>query len=123
YLAGFHELRNRHVAGFAQRAHDHLAPIVERYPPARDLLAIALLARAEVEKDPALFRLAAEETLRIEGRLGRMTARTAALRGATQTGLGQFEDAVALLERADRERPLRHGPLHNLGVAWRRLGN
>ena len=43
------------------------------------------------------------------------------MRGAGLLGLGQAEAALVDLRAADQLRPNRHGPLHNLGVALRRL--
>lgn len=123
FVAGFHELRNRHVDGFADRAFDLLDPIAESYPPARELRIMVLLYLGDSRHDAAAFQKAVDDTRWLEGFYGQPTARTLALRGAALTGLGRFEEAVEDLLKADELRPNRHGPIHNLGVAYRRLGD
>lgn len=123
FVAGFHELRNRHIEGFAARAEAWLARAQDTYLPARDLRLLALLARADYEGDPALFRATIEESLRLEGKYGRATARTCAVRGAAQAALGANVEALASLHQSLELRPDRHGPLQNLAVAYRALGD
>lgn len=126
FVAGFHELRNRHVPGFAQRAEAHLRLAMHDYLPARDLRLIALLALAERERDRARRRAlhaeAYDEAVFLEGRYGRPTARTRATRGVSLLARGRYAEAEQPLLDALRLRPARHGPLHNLGVVYRRLG-
>ncbi len=125
FVAGFHELRNRHVTGFAERA-ERLLARAEGYVPARDLRTIALLALTDATTDQerrrALFQEAHDETLRLEVTYGGPTARTQAVRGAALVGLRRYADAVPVLEESLRLRPGRHSPLINLGIAFRRLG-
>lgn len=126
FVAGFHELRNRHVPGFAARAEAHLRRAMHAYLPARDLRLIALLALAERERDrskrAALYAEAYDEAVFLEGRYGRPTARTRATRGVSLLARGRYAEAERPLLDALRLRPARHGPLHNLGVVYRRLG-
>lgn len=117
YAHGFLELRNRQIAGFAERAESCLSRAMETYPPARDLRLIALLARG-----PAWYREAHDEALLLEGHYGHPTARTRAVIGAALTGLQRFEDAIEPLRDSLRLRPARHGPAHNLGNALYKLG-
>jgi len=123
FVAGFHELRNRHVAGFAKRAEGLLAKAADAYPPARDLHLLALLVRGDYEGDAKLFRAAIDESLRLEGFYGRATARTAAVRGAAQAAIGEYVEAIDNLQLALELRPDRHGPWQNLAVAYQKLGD
>jgi tetratricopeptide (TPR) repeat protein len=127
FVAGFHELRNRQVKGFAERAFTLLERARESYLPARDLHLLAMLVRADYEADQkvrrGLFERAIEESLRLEGLYGRPTARTLAVRGTALVALERPRDALDPLQRALELRPDRHGPLQNLAVAWRDLGD
>lgn len=124
FVAGFHELRNRHVDGFAERAERWLRA-AGNHVPARDLRTIALLAMTDglgdARRRRELFQEAHDETLRLEEAYGRPTARTLAVRGAALVGLRRYEDAVPVLEHSLQLRPDRHSPLINLGIALRRL--
>ncbi len=122
FVAGFHELRNRHIEGFAKRADELLTRAAEAYPPARDLRLVALVARGDYE-DPLYFITAVNESLRLEGVYGRGTARTYALRGAALAAMGRNKEALAPLQKALEMRPGRHSPLQNLAVVHRALGN
>jgi serine/threonine protein kinase len=122
FVAGFHELRNRHIDGFAKRADEWLARAASAYPPARELRLLALVARGDYE-NPIHFTTAVNESLRVEGQLGRGTARTYAVRGAALTGMGRCEEALVPLHKALELCPDRHGPLQNLAVAYRELGD
>ena len=115
YVAGFHELRNRHVEGFEERANALLEPAAEHYLPARDLrlLAIAALGR---------FEELLEETIVLETIYGGQTARTQAMRGVAMLRMGRTKAAVRAFRRSLELRPERHGPHQNLGVAFRQLG-
>lgn len=121
FVAALHELRGR-TTGYDLRALALLDEIAERYLPARDLRLIALASAGESQKDIRKFELAVREANWLEGHYGTPTARVSALRGAALNGLGRFEAALLDLRAADQLRPNRHGPLHNLGVAMRRLG-
>lgn len=123
FVAGFHELRNRHVQGFALRADALLERAAPHYLPARDLRLIALVARGDFERNAGCSERAIAESLRLEGVYGRATARTCAMRGAALVLLGRYADAIAPLEESLRLRPDRHGPLQNLGIAYRRLND
>lgn len=123
FVAGFHELRNRHVPGFAARADALLERAAPHYLPARDLRLIALVGRGDFERNAECSERAIAESLRLEGVYGRATARTCAMRGAALVLLGRYADAIAPLEESLRLRPDRHGPLQNLGVAYRRLND
>ncbi|MEZ5962564.1 MAG: serine/threonine-protein kinase [Planctomycetota bacterium] len=123
FVAGFHELRNRHVEGFAKRAEDLLGRASAAYLPARDLHLLAMLARADFEDDVSLFHATIEESLRLEGVYGHPTARTCAVRGAAQARLSLGSAAIASLEQSLALRPDRHGPLQNLAVAYHALGD
>ncbi|MEM7202538.1 MAG: protein kinase [Planctomycetota bacterium] len=114
FVAGFLELRNRHVAGFAERAEAVLGAAMATYAPARDLRLIALLALSKFDE-------AHQEALFLEGRYDRKTARTRGIIGAALVGLKRYRDAVPPLLESLELRPDRHGPLQNLGVAYRRL--
>ncbi|MBK8978620.1 MAG: protein kinase [Planctomycetes bacterium] len=123
FVAGFHELRNRHVAGFAARAEEHLrAAAAQGYLPAKDLHLIALLARGEDENRLEPFREAFELAAELKGIYGGHTARTAFARGTALLAMRRYQEALEPLELADALRPDRHGPLQNLGIVWRRLG-
>lgn len=127
FVAGFHELRNRHVPGFAPRAFDLLGRAKDSYLPARDLYLLATLVRADYASDAkaqrALLEQAVEDSLRLEGTYGRATARTLAVRGAALVYLNRPRDGIEALQRALELRPNRHGPLQNLAVAHRDLGD
>lgn len=122
FLAAFHELRNRQREGAAERAETLLSACADRYLPARDLRLIALVERGDVEQDARCFERAVDESHWLEGHYGRPTARTLAMRGAALVALRRIEEGVLALEASDAMRPDRHGTLHNLGVAYRRLG-
>jgi tetratricopeptide (TPR) repeat protein len=125
FVAGVHELRNRQVSGFAERADALLAAAAPSYVPARDLRLIALLARTDTEKGDAraaLFQAAYDEALQLEQVYGQQTARTRFVIGAALLGQKRYEDAIAPLQQSLRLRPDRHGPLINLGIALRRVG-
>lgn len=125
FVAGFHELRNRDVDGFEDRALLHLQAAGD-YAPAQDLLVIALVAKADAatsrRERERLFQQAVDTTLLLDGRYGHPTARTLAMRGAALCGLKRYEEAIAPLEQSLQLRPDRHSPHQNLGVALHRLG-
>ncbi len=116
YVQAFHELRNRHVPGFAERAEAALAPALQHYLPARDLHLIVLLARQQ-------FGPLLTEALQLEGRYGRPTARTRFAVGTALLSLGRYDEAETALEESLALRPDRHGPLLNLGIVHRRQGD
>ncbi|MBX3464032.1 MAG: protein kinase [Planctomycetes bacterium] len=120
YVAGFHELRARHVRGFAGRADTLLARAAATYLPARDLrlLAIAELAGGR----PDLQQLLYDETIALEAIYGRPTARTCAMRGIALLLQRRYLESIEPLERSLALRPERHGPHQNLGIALLRLG-
>jgi tetratricopeptide (TPR) repeat protein len=127
FIAGFHELRNRHLEGYAFRAESLLQrAAAQGYLPARDLRLIALLACGQEEPDrdrrAFWFQQAHAESLKLEGLYGYPTARTLAVRGAALLAEKKYAEAVEPLLASLRLRPDRHGPHTNLGVAYRRLG-
>lgn len=115
YVAGFHELRARHVEGFAARADEMLTRAADAYLPARDL---RLIAWAELGRARELYM----ETIALEALYGGPTARTCAMRGLALAQQRRFDEAVPELERSLALRPDRHGPHQNLGVAFLQLG-
>jgi tetratricopeptide (TPR) repeat protein len=120
YVAGFHELRARHVRGFAARADALLARAAPSYLPARDL---RLLSMAELSgRDPALRQALYDETVALEAIYGRQTARTCAMRGVALLLQQRYAESVEHFERSLELRPERHGPHQNLGIALLRLG-
>jgi serine/threonine-protein kinase len=127
YVAGFHELRARHVRGYAGRADALLARAAASYLPARDLRlmsAAAMTEDPEHESDAArLLQFVHDESLQLEVVYGSPTARTLAMRGMALCGQRRFREAVAPLEASLRLRPDRHGPHQNLGICYRRLGD
>ncbi|MBL8749701.1 MAG: serine/threonine protein kinase [Planctomycetes bacterium] len=120
YVAGFHELRARHLKGFATRAEALLNRAADAYLPARDL---RLLAWADLAGGrPELQQRLHDETIALETIYGRPTARTCALRGLALVLQKRYAQAVPELERSLELRPERHGPHQNLGVALLNLG-
>lgn len=124
FVAGFHELRNRHVSGFAERAAEWLGRVAADYVPARDLRTIALLAQTDAlpafpQRAP-LFQEVYDESLRLEAIYRQPTARVLAVRGTALVGLRRYEEAIAPLQQSLELRPGRHSPLINLGIALRR---
>jgi tetratricopeptide (TPR) repeat protein/tRNA A-37 threonylcarbamoyl transferase component Bud32 len=125
YVAGFHELRQSDVRGFAARAEALFARAAAEYPPARDgrLLALAGLAeRQSGEEKAATVKLLYDESVALEQLYGGPTARTCAMRGLALTMREEYRAAIPDLERSLQLRPQRHGPLQNLAVCWQRLG-
>ena len=114
FVSGFHELRNRHVTGFAERAERAFRDAMETYPDARDLRLIALLALRR-------FQEAHDEAIWLEGRYDRPTARTRAVIGSALGGLKHYKKAIEPLLQSLEFRPGRHGPLQNLGLIYLRL--
>ncbi|MCC7066760.1 MAG: protein kinase [Planctomycetes bacterium] len=123
YVAGFHELRARHVAGFAQRADALLARAAAEYLPARDLRLLAVAALAEQPQQPtrSLLQFLYDETVALEALYGGETARTQAMRGVALLMQKNYRECVPCLERSLQLRPERHGPHQNLGIAFLRL--
>ncbi|HEB52452.1 MAG TPA: serine/threonine-protein kinase, partial [bacterium] len=125
YVQGAHELRNRHVPGFAERADELLARAAATYLPARDLRLLsigALVERVPAAERPQLLRLLYDEAVALEEVYGVTTARTQGMRGVALLLMKRYEEALAPLERSLELRPERHSPHQNLGVALRRLG-
>ena len=114
YVAGFHELRARHVAGFAERANELLTR-AESYLPARDL---RMIAWAELGgQQPGLRTKLYAETIALEELYEGPTARTCALRGVALLQQQRYADAVPEFEHSLELRSERHGPHQNLGIA------
>ncbi|HEX5050748.1 MAG TPA: hypothetical protein VFZ65_03150, partial [Planctomycetota bacterium] len=125
YVAGCHELRNRHLQGFAARA-DALFARAGSYMPARDqrLLTYAALAeRAGEDQKRVLSRKLYDETIALEAEYHRKTARTCAMRGVALMLMARYREAVDDLLQSLELRPDRHSPHQNLGVAYLRLGD
>lgn len=125
WVAGFHELRNRHVDGYAERANELLGRAAADYLPARDLRMLALASLAERTRDrgakQGLLRELYDEAVALAAIYGAPTARTEAMRGVALVMMGRFAESVAPLEHSLELRPDRHGPHQNLGIALRRL--
>jgi serine/threonine-protein kinase len=126
YVQGFHELRNRHVKGYAARADALLARASDRYLPARDLRMLSLAGRSERtagdEQREVLNRLY-DESVALEAIYGGETARTQAMRGVALVMMRRYGEAIGPLQRSLELRPERHGPHQNLGIAYRRHGD
>ncbi|MFK7742236.1 MAG: protein kinase [Planctomycetota bacterium] len=125
YVQGFHELRNRHVKGYGERADALLAEAADEYLPARDLrlLSRAVTAGAgktQAEKRQRLRELY-DETVALEAIYGGPTARTQAMQGTALVLQRRYQDALEPLHRSLELRPERHGPHQNLGNCYKRL--
>ncbi|MCB9889355.1 MAG: protein kinase [Planctomycetes bacterium] len=122
FVAGFHALRERR----SQTALQLLTKATEGgFTPARDLRLLAMIAVAEGslpqgERDRLLHEVISEAHT-LEGLYGQPTARTRGMIGTALIMLGRYRDAIPPLEQSLEVRPSRHGPLQNLGVAYRRL--
>jgi len=127
FVAGFHELRNRDVKGFADRAVTLLEAAADQEPAARDLLLVALAAQADMTAERSvralLYQRVIDESLRLEGIYQRPTARTLAMRGTALIGIKEYANAIEPLKMSLRLRGGRHGPLQNLGLALYRIGH
>ena len=126
YIAGFHELRNRHIRGYARRAYELLSRAAPDYLPARDLRLLAIAALAERSGRDEQQRLVQElydESVALEEAYRGPTARTLVMRGVARLFRGEYADAVPPLLQALELRPDRQSPHHNLGIAYRRLGD
>ena len=126
FVAGFHALRARHVASNVPLANQLLeTAAADGYLPARDLQLLSLLALGDAVTSRShqvrIFQQAYDAAVRLEGDYGHQTARTCATRGAALIVLRRYEEAIEPLKRSLELRPGRHGPLHNLGVAYRRI--
>lgn len=129
YIAGFHELRNRHITGYAGRAYKLLTAASDEYVPARDLRLLALANL--VEKSPRSERKALntqlyDETVALEELYQGPTARTLFMRGVAlllRNRDSDTADAIEAFQQALVLRPDRHGPHQNLGVAYKRVGD
>jgi serine/threonine-protein kinase len=125
YIAGVHQLRARHQAGFAQRAEDCLARAAEELLPARDFRMFAIAALAEQSSGAERTQRIAflyDETVALEQLYGGPTARTQAMRGVALVLQQRYAEAATCLEQSLVLRPGRHGPHQNLGICYRRLG-
>jgi hypothetical protein len=125
YVAGFHELRLRHLPGALARAERLLAEAAASYLPARDLRLLAATGLAEsapAAQKQQLLQFVHDDSLQLEVVYGRPTARTLAMRGTALVMLERHAEAVPVLAASLALRPERHGPHQNLGVAFRRLG-
>lgn len=114
FVAAFHVFRQRRNRDYGQAV--EWLQAAGDYGPARDLLIVALLATGR-------FAEAEAEALRLEGAYGRPTARTRHIVGASRLHQGRYREAIEPLERSLALRPDRHGPLHNLGIAYLNLGD
>ncbi len=126
YVAGFHELRNSDVDGFAARADALLAKAAPEYLPARDLRLLSLAALAERqtgEVQAQLLRQLHNESVALETLYGGATARTCAMRGVGRLLAKEYRAAIPDLLRSLELRPGRHGPHQNLGLAYLRVGD
>ena len=126
YVAGFHELRNRHVRGSSARADELLERASDRYLPARDLRLLSMASLAEKTRDDdarlQLLTRLYDEAVKLEAIYGGQTARTQAMRGVALLMMRRYDECIAPLARSIELRPQRHGPHQNLAVALRRLG-
>jgi len=125
YIAGVHQLRARHQAGFAQRADEYLARAAGELLPARDFRMFATAALAEQASGAERTQRIAflyDETVALEQLYGGPTARTQAMRGVALVLQQRYAEAASCLEQSLVLRPQRHGPHQNLGICYRRLG-
>ncbi|MCA8941528.1 MAG: tetratricopeptide repeat protein, partial [Planctomycetes bacterium] len=114
FVAAFHEIRMR--KGY--RSYQHALELLDQaqsYLPARDLRLIALLSVGD-------FQAAHDAAWQLEGVYGHPTARTRHVIGASCCYQGRYSDAIEPLQQSLQLRPGRHGPMHNLGVAYKNLG-
>jgi len=124
FVAGFHELRNSHVPGFAARADALLARAAPTLPAARAQRLFSLAALADRAVEPARTELTTKlyhESVALEAVHGGPTARTTAMRGVALLLQKRYRECVPEFEHSLRLRPDRHGPHNNLGIALRRL--
>lgn len=123
YVAGVHELRGRAGTDYAAKAEALLARAAPELLPARDfrMFALAALAEQVPARSAAYATELYDETVALEQRYGRPTARTQAMRGTALTLLRRYGEAVPFLRRSLELRPDRHGPHQNLGICHRRL--
>lgn len=126
FVAGFHELRNSDVAGAAARADALFVRAGPNHLAARNqrLFSLAALADAASPADqPALAKTLYDETVALEVVHGGPTARTCAMRGVALLLQRRDRESIAEFERSLQLRPGRHGPLQNLGIAYKRLND
>ncbi len=131
YVAGFHELRNRHIAGYSKRSEDLLRRASADYLPARDLRLIALASLAEQPKSqrpegrtqPQLVQELYDETIALEAIYGQPTARTCAMRGVALVMQQKYQESIPELKASLAIRPDRQALHLNLGIAYRRMGD
>lgn len=126
YVAGVHELRASNVPGFVDRADALLLRAAPSYLPARDFRLFSLAARAEGAErgspaQRALTKQLYDDTIALEALYGGKTARTCQMRGVALLLDQRYRDSVPEFEQALALRPDRHGPHHNLGVAFLNL--
>lgn len=124
YVAGFHELRNRHVAGYAARAYELLTTAASNYLPARDLRQLAIASLAETSggaEQTAFLSQLYDESVALEQIYGGPTARTQAMRGNALLMQGRAEESIAPYLKSLEIRPDRHGPHNNLGIALKNV--
>ncbi len=124
YVAGVHELRRSDVPGFAERADALLARAAATYLPARDFRLFSRAVLAEQVSDhtqSTRIRELYDETVALEAIYGRKTARTCQMRGVALLLDKRYRDAVPEFEQSLALRPERHGPHHNLGIAFLNL--
>lgn len=125
YVAGFLELRKRHLSGYAARAEPLLRKAAEEFLPARGLRLLALASLAETTRDRAQresYRQELyDECVALEAIYGMETARTQTLRGTALLLRGEFRTCVKFFLRSIELRPDRHPPHNNLAIAYRRL--
>lgn len=126
FVAGYHELRQSDVAGFAERADALFARAADAYAPARDgrLFSLAALCeRRQGEAQAATIKQLYDETVALEALYGGRTARTCAMRGVALMLRRDYRAAIPEFEASLALRPDRHGPHQNLGIAHLRLGD
>ncbi len=116
---GFHLLRLR--AGKADDAVELLTAAVDELPRARVLLTVALIDKGDEQQDLASFAAAARLADELREERGADTAFTAFATGVDHLVRRDYSGAIPWFERAERLCPDRHGPVHNLAVAHRRL--
>lgn len=126
YVAGFLELRKRHIRGYAARAEPLLRKAAEEFLPARGLRLLALGSLAETTADPkqrgAYRQELYDESVALEALYGMETARTQTQRGTALLLGGDVVGCQKFYLRSIELRPDRHPPHNNLAIAYRRTG-
>lgn len=126
YVAGFLELRKRHIKGYAARAEPLLYQASKEFLPARGLRLLALGSLAETTRDreqrEGYRQELYDESVALEAIYGMETARTQTQRGTALLLRGEYVACQKFYLRSIELRPDRHPPHNNLAIAYRRAG-